>query len=143
MFFKIGVLKIFENFTRKHLRWNLFIVNFFKNRLKRRFSPLKIAKFFGTSFYRTPPLIASVFYKNFVDISYENSHTHTRRLNVAAAYLFLTFNFILVCGMSFPNWWDTYIYYSECYRIYPVFSLPFKSAVMENSRHCINYFQLL
>ena len=24
MFFKIGVLKSFENFTRKHMRWSLF-----------------------------------------------------------------------------------------------------------------------
>ena len=41
--------------------------------------------------------------KNFVGISYENSHAHTRRLNVAAAYLFLKYNFILVCGMFFPD----------------------------------------
>ena len=26
MFFKIGVLKNFANFTRKHLCWNLFII---------------------------------------------------------------------------------------------------------------------
>ena len=34
-------------------------------------------------------MAASVFCKDFVDISYENSHTHTRRFFVAAAYLFL------------------------------------------------------
>ena len=57
----------------------------------------------------TPPVAAYVFYKDFVNISYENSHTHTGRLYVAAAYLFLKYNFILVCGMSFSDWWDTYI----------------------------------
>ena len=54
-------------------------------------------------FNRTPPVAAFIFCKDFVDISYENSHTHTRRLNVAAAYLFIKYNFILVCGMSFPD----------------------------------------
>ena len=46
MFFKI--VKIFENFTGKHLCWSLFLINFVTNRL-------------GTSFYRTPPPAASVF----------------------------------------------------------------------------------
>ena len=43
-----------------------------------------------------------VFCKDFVDISYENSHIHTKRLNVAAAYLFLKYSFILVSGFFFP-----------------------------------------
>ena len=59
------------------------------NRLQHRFLPVKFATFSQTLFYETPPVAASVFYKDFVDISYENSHTRTRRLYVAAAYYFL------------------------------------------------------
>ena len=40
-------------------------------------------------------------YKGFVDISYEDSHTHIRRLYVAAAYVFLKRNFFLVFEMFF------------------------------------------
>ena len=50
---------------------------------------------------------AYVFCMDFVDIIYENSHAQTRWHHVAAAYLFLICNFILVGGMSFPNSWDT------------------------------------
>ena len=53
------------------------------------------------NFYRN--FSASVFCMNFVDISYNNCHT--RRLYVAAAYLCLKYKFILVCGMSFSDWW--------------------------------------
>ena len=34
MFFKIGVHKIFKNFTGKHLCWSLFLTNFIKNTLQ-------------------------------------------------------------------------------------------------------------
>ena len=60
MFFKI-VVKIFENFTGKHLCWSLFLINFITNRLQHRFFLVKFATFFGTSFYKTPPPAASVF----------------------------------------------------------------------------------
>ena len=128
MFFKVGVLKIFTNFTKKTpaleyllICWEIWEI--FKN----------------TFFSRTPPVAASVFWKDFVSISYESSHTHTRRLYVAATYLFLNYNFILVCGMYFPDWWDTYkLTTSECYRIYSVFYLELKSVTMKNFRRCIN-----
>ena len=78
---------------------------------------MKFAKFLGTLFHRAPLVAASVFCKDFVDISYENSHTHTRRLYVAAAYLFLNYNFILVCGMLFPIDGTLTLTTSECYRM--------------------------
>ena len=76
MFFKI-VVKIFENFTGKHLCRSLFLINFIPNRLQFKFFLVKFAKFLGTSFNRTLPPAASVFSKDFFDISYENSHTRT------------------------------------------------------------------
>ena len=54
MFFKIGVLKFFKNFTGKHLCWSLFLINVIKNRLRHRLFPVKSAKFLWTPFYRTP-----------------------------------------------------------------------------------------
>ena len=62
MFFKIGVLKNFANFTGKHLLESLFIkaaglkaCNFNKKRLQHRCFPVKFAKCL-----RTPPTAASV-----------------------------------------------------------------------------------
>ena len=75
MFFKI-VVKIFENFPGKHLCWSLLLINFITNRIQHRSFLEKFAKFLQTSFYRTSPVAASVFCKGFVDISYENYHTH-------------------------------------------------------------------
>ena len=54
--FKNSVLKNFVNFTRKHLRWNLFLMklkacNFIKKRLRRRCFPVKYAKFLRTPFF--------------------------------------------------------------------------------------------
>ena len=49
IFFKIGVLKNFANFTGKHLCWSLFW-NFIKNRLQHRCFPVKFAKFLRTPF---------------------------------------------------------------------------------------------
>ena len=102
MFFKI-VVKILENFTGKHLCWSLFLINFITNRLQHRFFLVEFAKFLATCFYRTPPPAASVFSKDFFDISYENSHTRTRRLYVSAAYLFFKYNSILVSGTYFSD----------------------------------------
>ena len=54
MFFKIGVLKIFANFTKKHLCWSLFstnfLTNFIKKTLQRRRFPVKFAKFLRAPF---------------------------------------------------------------------------------------------
>ena len=47
---------------------------------------------FNVGLYGTPLVSASVFYKDFADISCENSHAHIRRLNAAAAYLFLNYS---------------------------------------------------
>ena len=105
MFFKI-VVKIFENFTGKHLCWSLFLINFITNRLRHRLFLVKFAKFLWTSFYRTPPPTASVFSKDFFHISYENSHARTRRLYVSASYLFLKYNSMLVYGTYFSDWWE-------------------------------------
>ena len=66
MFFKIGVLKGFVNFTGKHLCWSLFFdkvteaCNFIKKRLQHSCFPAKFANFFRTFFCRTPPVAASV-----------------------------------------------------------------------------------
>ena len=46
MFFKICVLKNFENFTGKHLSWSLLI----------KLQAFKVFK--NTFFYRTPPFVA-------------------------------------------------------------------------------------
>ena len=57
MFFKIGVLKRFANFTGKHLCWSLFLKNLqaeglqlHKRRLQHRCFPVKFAKLLRTPF---------------------------------------------------------------------------------------------
>ena len=66
MFFKIVVLKMFVNFTGKHLCWRLFLLKFqascnrIKKRLQHRCFPVKFAKFFKTPFYRIPTVAATV-----------------------------------------------------------------------------------
>ena len=66
MYFKVGALKNFVNFTRKRLCWGLFLIkfrmswNFIKNRLQHRCFPVKFEKFLKTSFfYKTPPVDVS------------------------------------------------------------------------------------
>ena len=44
------------------------LINFIKNRVQHRFFPVKFAKFLWTPFYRTPPVAASVFCKDFVNM---------------------------------------------------------------------------
>ena len=80
----VGFLKSFKNFTRKHLCWSLFLTNFIKNRLQHKFFLVKFVKFLWTPFYRTHLGAASIFCKDFVDISYEDSHNRSRRPYVAA-----------------------------------------------------------
>ena len=64
MFFKIVVLKIFANFTGKHLNWSLFLTKFFTNFIKitptQVFSCAMCKIFKNTFFYRAPPVAASV-----------------------------------------------------------------------------------
>ena len=49
---KKAVLKIFANFTGKHLCWSLFLIklqaNLIKKRLQQRYFPVNFAKFFRT-----------------------------------------------------------------------------------------------
>ena len=115
MFFKIGVLKIFENFTGKNLYWSHFLGNFIKNRLPNTgFFQCNLRNFCRTPIEHT--VAASVFCMDFVDISYDNCHT--RRLYVAAAYLCLKYNFILVCGMSFSDWWVHWLVLSTEFTVF-------------------------
>ena len=51
VFYKIHVLKNLEIFTRKHLCWSFFLINFIKNRLQNRCFPVNIAKCLSTAFY--------------------------------------------------------------------------------------------
>ena len=67
MFFKTSVLKVFKNFTVKHLCRSLFLISFIKNRVQDSFLLVKLAKFLWTPFHRTPSVAASVFCKDFVD----------------------------------------------------------------------------
>ena len=57
MFFKIGVLETFTDFTGKHLCWSLFLIklqayacNFIKRRIQNKCFPVKFAKFLKTPF---------------------------------------------------------------------------------------------
>ena len=64
MFFKIGVLKDFANFTGKHLCWILFLRKFFTDFIKNTPAQVlsyEICKIFKSTFsYKTPPVAASV-----------------------------------------------------------------------------------
>ena len=51
MFFKTGALKKFTNFTGKHPRWSLFLINIIEKRLKHRCFPVKFAKYLRTPFF--------------------------------------------------------------------------------------------
>ena len=88
---------------------------------------------FMKTFYRTSLVAASVFCKDFVNISYDNSHTHTRRLFVDAACLFLKYTFRFIYEMSFFYWWDTY---SNYLKVIQNFLCVLLSALnSQNSRH--------
>ena len=64
LFFKIGVLKNFANFTGEHLCWSLFLTKFFTDVIKNTPTQVfscEISKIFKiTFFHRTPPVAASV-----------------------------------------------------------------------------------
>ena len=67
MFFKIGVLKSFENFTGRHLCWSLFLKNlqtgglqlYLKRDFKQLFSCEVCESLKNTFFNRTAPVTAS------------------------------------------------------------------------------------
>ena len=68
MFFKVGVLKRFANFTGKHLCWSLFLKNLQAKGLqlhKKRKTPTEVlscevCEIFDSTFsYRTPPVTTS------------------------------------------------------------------------------------
>ena len=52
MFFKIGVLKNFANFTGKHLSWSLFLTKFFTDFIKN--TPTQMFSVQFAEFLRTP-----------------------------------------------------------------------------------------
>ena len=140
MFFKI-VAKIFENFTGKHLRWSLFLINFITNKLQDRFFLVKFAKFLGTSFYRAPRLLLlysprtfSILAMKIIILVLEDSMylQLIYFLNIIP-FWFTEHNFLIDGTLSLANYFQS---------VYCAFYLPLKSAIMENSRHCINYFQL-
>ena len=51
MFYKIDALKNLAIFTRKHLCWRFFLINFIKKSLQHRCFPVNIAKCLSTAFY--------------------------------------------------------------------------------------------
>ena len=60
MFFKIGVLKNFANFTGKHLRWSIFLTKLQALRSPTQLFSYEICELFkNTFFYRTKPVAAS------------------------------------------------------------------------------------
>ena len=70
IFFKIGVLKSFSNFTEKHLCWRPFLKNLqaevlqlHKKKTPTQVFSCEVCKIFKKTFsYRKPPVAASVFY---------------------------------------------------------------------------------
>ena len=56
MFFKIGVLKNFANFTRKHLCWSFFLI-----KLQALFNKVscEISQIFKNTFFNKTPLVAA------------------------------------------------------------------------------------
>ena len=136
MLFKTRVLKIFKNFTVKRLCWSLFLITLLKKESNRFFTD-KFSKFLQTPFfYRRPPVAASIFCKDFVDM------------------------IILILILEDPMWLQLFYFlntisfwFAECllsidgtltlanyFRVLQIlmFSILLKSAIMENSRHRIN-----
>ena len=66
MFFKIGALKNFANFTEKHLCWSLFLIKLqawrtlIKETPTQMFSLWNLRNFYQHLFYRSPSVAASV-----------------------------------------------------------------------------------
>ena len=69
MFFKMGVLKNFADFTGKHFCWSLFLIKVF---------PVNLAKFFKKNFL-TPPMAPS-------------SHTPDNQKSIKAVFTYKTYS---------------------------------------------------
>ena len=106
MFFKTGVFKIFKNFTVKHLCQSLFLINFIRNRVQQSFFSSEICEILWTPFYWTPPVPASVFCKNFVDMRILILILEDR-MWLQLIYFLNTVSFWF--AKSFFDWWDTFI----------------------------------
>ena len=131
MFFKTGVLKIFKHFTVKHLCRGLFFISVIKNRVQHRFFSVKFEKFLWTP---------SVFCKDYVNM---------RILMLILAeptwlqliYFLNSISFWFVeCFFSIDGALKLAYYFRVLQNL--LFFLPHKSAIMENTRHRINQFQL-
>ena len=89
--------------------------------------------FINILFPRTPPLTTSVFCKDFTNISYDSSHTQTRRHQWSQLTYFLTKILFSFVECIFPINETVKFTSSERYKIYSVFCLSVKSAIMETS----------
>ena len=131
MFFKTGVLKFFKNFTGKHLCWSLFLIN------------SEICEFSMYIFLQNTPALRQL-------LMYSAS---TLSILAMRALILMLENSMWLRLIYFLNiisfWFVEYLfkldgtftlanYNLKCYKIYYMFSLPLKSAIMENSGLCIN-----
>ena len=66
MFYKIDPLKNLAIFTGKHLCWRLFLINFYKKRLRHRCFPVNIAKCLSTTFNIIEHLPFIIIFRNFM-----------------------------------------------------------------------------
>ena len=135
MFFRIGVLKNFENLIGKCLCWSLFLINFVKIRLLHRCFPVKFVKHL---FYWTPLAANSVFCMNFVHIIYRNASFLTIEDSIWLQLIyFLTVISLWFVKCLFPiDGTVKLITFRVFQNLLCILSL--KSTIMENSRHCIN-----
>ena len=140
MFFKMGALKIFKNFTGKHLCWSLFLVNFIKNRLRHRFFPVKFAKFLWTPFHRTLLLWLLIYSARTLSILAMRTFILTLEDSIwlqLIYFLNIISFWLLECLFPIDGTLMLAIYFIVLQNFLCVF-FPLKSAIMENSRHCIN-----
>ena len=116
MFFKIGFLKSFINFTAKHLYWVLFLI-------KLQVFSSEICKIFKNTFlYRTPPVAASVWsWYKIINITIQNSGNKKGQI---IRYVYITMPKILQSETFFRFYYTALIFSSVsiCYlqslRIY-------------------------
>ena len=101
--------QIFCKFPEKHLCWSPFLINFIKSRFQHRFFSCEVCKVFKNTFF-IEHLLRWLLLHSLRTLSILTLRIliliATKRLYVAATYLFLNCSFILVCGMSFSDWWD-------------------------------------
>ena len=98
MFFKVGVLKNFANFTGKHLCWSLFLIKLQAWRhgtQPTQLFPMKFAKFFWTFFYRTSAVAASGNWKTFHCLSIFYYHHDLAKCSVYLPFIAQYSNILL------------------------------------------------